>query len=77
MSMFNLPELHRMHRPPMWIGGAEMDALVPAFLVQTTAQTYGLKAHIFRNMGHAVTHEHEWPQVAATLTNWLKENVKP
>lgn len=76
MSMFSLPNLHCMHRPPMWIGGAEMDALVPAFLVQTTAQTYGLTAHIFRNMGHAVTHEKEWPQVAATLCHWLDETIK-
>lgn len=71
MSVFNLPNLHAMHRPPMLILGAELDVLVPAFLVQTTAQTYGLPAHIFRNMGHAVTHEKEWPLVAATLRDWL------
>jgi len=73
MSMFNLPNLHAMHKPPMLILGAELDVLVPAFLVQTTAQTYGLSAHIFRNMGHAVTHEKEWPLVAAALRNWLDE----
>jgi non-heme chloroperoxidase len=49
---------------------------VPAFLVQTTAQTYGLHAHIFRDMGHAVTHEKEWPLVAATIGKWLEE-LKP
>ena len=76
MSMFNLPNLLQMHRPPMWIGGAEMDALVPAFLVQSTAQTYGLPAHIFRNMGHAVTHEKEWPLVVAALQEWLA-GIKP
>jgi len=76
MSMFSLPNLHAMHRPPMLILGAEQDVLVPAFLVQTTAQTYGLPAHIFRNMGHAVTHEKEWPLVAATLRDWLSE-LKP
>ncbi|MNT70536.1 hypothetical protein D3C72_2089380 [compost metagenome] len=73
MSMFNLPNLPAMHRPPMLILGAELDVLVPAFLVQATAQTYGLPVHIFRNMGHAVTHEKEWPLVAATLQTWLKE----
>ena len=76
MSMFNLPNLPAMRRPPMLILGAEHDVLVPAFLVQTTAHTYGLPAHIFRNMGHAVTHEKEWPLVAATLRDWLNE-IKP
>ena len=73
MSMFNLPNIHAMHRPPMMILGAEHDVLVPAFLVQATAHTYGLPVHIFRGMGHAVTHEKEWPLVAATLRDWLKE----
>jgi non-heme chloroperoxidase len=76
MSMFNLPNLHAMHRPPMLILGAELDVLVPAFLVQTTGQTYGLPAHIFRGMGHAVTHEKEWPLVAAALQDWLAE-IRP
>jgi non-heme chloroperoxidase len=76
MSMFNLPNLHAMRRPPMLILGAEHDVLVPAFLVQTTAHTYGLPAHIFRDMGHAVTHEKEWPLVAATLRDWLND-IKP
>ena len=77
MSMFNLPNPHRMNRPPMWIGGAEKDVLVPAFLVQSTAQTYGLTAHIFHNMGHAVTHEKEWSKVATTLTQWLDDTITP
>ena len=73
MSMFNLPNLYAMRKPPMLILGAEQDVLVPAFLVQTTAQTYGQHAHIFRGMGHAMTHEKEWPLVAATLRDWLTE----
>ncbi len=71
MSMFNLPNLQRMHRPPMLVVGAEHDVLVPAFLVQTTAQNYGLQAHILRGMGHAITHEKEWPHAAAILQQWL------
>lgn len=73
MTMFNLPNLFSMHRPPMLILGAEDDVLVPAFLVQSTANTYGQRAHIFRRMGHAVTHEKEWPLVAACLRDWLEE----
>ena len=72
MSMFNLPQVWRMHRPPMLILGAEKDMLVPAFLVQTTAHTYGLNCHLFRDMGHALTHERQWPQVAAAIEHWLE-----
>ena len=71
MSMFSLPNLHAMNRPPMLILGAEHDVLVPAFLVQATGHSYGLPVHIFRDMGHAVTHEKEWPLVAGTLNEWL------
>ena len=73
MSMFNLPSPYAMHRPPMLILGAENDVLVPAFLVQSTAHTYGQPSHIFRGMGHALTHEKDWPLVAATLRAWLDE----
>lgn len=76
MTVFNLPNLFSMHRPPMLILGAEEDVLVPAFLVQATANTYGQRAHIFRRMGHAVTHEKEWPLVATHLCDWLGE-LKP
>ena len=76
MSMFSLPNLYAMHRPPMLILGAEDDVLVPAFLVQSTANTYHQHAHIFRGMGHAVTHEKEWPLVAATVQDWLA-GLKP
>ena len=72
MSMFNLPNLPAANRPPILILGAEKDVLVPAFLVQTTGHTYNLPVHIFRNMGHAVTHEKEWPLVAATIGEWLE-----
>jgi non-heme chloroperoxidase len=71
MSMFNLPVLHAMNRPPMLILGAEQDVLVPAFLVQATGHTYGLPAHIFRDMGHAVTHEQGWEKVADSIGTWL------
>jgi non-heme chloroperoxidase len=30
-----------------------------------------LPVHIFRGMGHAVTHEKEWPLVLSTLSDWL------
>jgi non-heme chloroperoxidase len=73
MSMFNLPRLHAMHRPPMLILGAEKDVLVPAFLVQSTGHSYGLPTHIFRDMGHAVTHEPAWREVVEAIHGWLRD----
>jgi non-heme chloroperoxidase len=73
MSMFNLPLLPLMRRPPMLVLGAEKDILVPAFLVQATARTYGLPDRIFHDMGHAVTHEKNWAQVASALQDWLQD----
>ncbi|MBS1190660.1 MAG: alpha/beta hydrolase [Rhodocyclaceae bacterium] len=75
MSMFNLPLLPLMKRPPMLVLGAEKDVLVPAFVVQATARTYGLPDRIFHDMGHVVTHEKKWPLAAATLRDWLLETV--
>ena len=76
MSVFALPALQFLPRPPLLILGAEKDVLVPAFLVQSTAFTYGQYATIFRGMGHAVTHEAEWRTVASTIDAWLRE-LKP
>lgn len=73
MSIFNLPLLPLMRRPPMLILGGEKDILVPAFLVQATARTYGLPDRIFRDMGHALTHEKSWPLAAGALRDWLAE----
>ncbi|MDR2187505.1 MAG: lysophospholipase [Azonexus sp.] len=71
MSLFNLPRLSAMHPSPMLILGAGEDVLVPSFLVHNTAHAYGLPCHIFPGMGHAITHEKEWPLVAAMLRDWL------
>ncbi len=76
MSVFALPALHFMPRPPLLVLGAEKDVLVPAFLVQSTAFTYGQYATLFKGMGHAVTHEAEWRKVAGTIAGWLGE-LKP
>lgn len=73
MSMFNLPAIDRMHRPPLLVLGAEQDHLMPAFLVQTTAQTYGVPSRIFRGLGHGVMLEKDWLQVAEAVRDWLLE----
>jgi len=73
MTAFNLPRLAQMQRPPMLVIGAEQDVLMPPFLVQATAKTYGLTAHIFRDMGHALTHEQDWRKVTTLIDGWLTQ----
>lgn len=74
MSMFSLPQMRLIHKSPMLIVGAEKDALVPPFLAQATGQTYGLPVHIFNGMGHVVTHEKAWRDVADLLHDWIVES---
>jgi pimeloyl-ACP methyl ester carboxylesterase len=71
MSLFNLPSLYAVNLPPLLVLGAELDVLVPACMAQGTAATLGVPCHIFPAMGHAVTHEAGWQQVAAYIREWL------
>lgn len=71
MSVFNLPLLPMLARPPLLVLGAERDVLVPAFLVQATARTYGVPDRIFRGLGHGVMLERDWELVARTIDDWL------
>jgi len=73
MSMFGLPNLHAMHRPPLLVLGAEKDVLIPAFLAQATARTYGVSDRIFRGLGHGVMLERDWLHVAETIGDWLQQ----
>lgn len=74
MSMFSLPQLRLIHKSPMLIIGAEKDALVPPFLVQATGQNYSLPVHLFQGMGHALTHEKGWQEVADFIHDWIVES---
>lgn len=71
MSVFGLPLLDRMHRPPLLVLGAEKDVLIPPFLVQSTARTYGVPDRIFRGLGHGVMLERDWEEVARHVRDWL------
>lgn len=75
VSIFHEAGLARLQRPPMLVLGAEKDNVVPPFLVQSTAQTYGLPHRIFRGMGHALTHEKSWQRVAKAIRDWLEKEV--
>lgn len=73
MSLFNLPQPLRMHRPPMLVLGAEHDTLIPPDQVHMTALTYGRQAEIIPNVGHGMMLEHDWELVAMRIAHWLAE----
>lgn len=75
VSIFHEAGLAKLDRPPMLILGAEKDTIVPPFLVQATAKTYGQHAKIFRGMGHALTHEKSWVRVTSAIRDWLEKDV--
>lgn len=74
MTLFNLPLIHRMHRPPLLILGAEHDHLIPAAQVAMTARTYGVDAEIFPGFGHGMMLERDWRMVADHMRLWLVQH---
>ncbi|NMF89978.1 alpha/beta hydrolase [Aromatoleum petrolei] len=75
MTLFNLPQPARMHRPPMLILGAEHDHLIPPAQVSMTAAMYGEPAHIFPGLGHGVMLERDWRPVADHIAAWLPTQI--
>lgn len=73
MTLFNLPQPARMHRPPMLILGAEHDHLIPPDQVYMTATTYGRQAEIVPGLGHGMMLEQDWERVAERMAGWLTE----
>lgn len=71
MTLFNLPHVSHMHRPPMLVLGAEHDHLISPAQVNMTGSTYALEPHIFAGMGHGVMLEQGWETVAAHIAAWL------
>ena len=53
--------------------GAEHDHLIAASLVEMTARTYGVKAHVFAGMGHGLMLERDWEKPARQILDWIKE----
>ncbi|PKO83179.1 MAG: alpha/beta hydrolase [Betaproteobacteria bacterium HGW-Betaproteobacteria-11] len=72
MSLFSLPRSASIKRTPLRVQGAEFDHLIPASLVEMTARTYGVEAKIFPAMGHGLMLEHDWPQPAQDILDWLR-----
>ena len=71
-SLFALPQLWRMQRPPLLFLGGERDQLVPPSLVQLGAKSFGGEAEIYPGMGHAMMLEAGWLAVAERLADWLR-----
>ena len=72
MSLFDLPSLSRMPRPPMLVLGAEHDVLIPADQVRMTARSYGVSANILPDLGHGMMMETDWRIAADPILYWLK-----
>lgn len=73
MTLFNLPQPSLMHSVPMLILGAVHDQLIPADQVHMTATTYGRRAEIFDDIGHAMMLEEGWEVIATRIAAWLEE----
>jgi len=73
MSLFGMPRTGRVKRTPLLVQGAELDHLIPASLVEMTARSYGVEAHIFTAMGHGLMLERDWRQPAQGILDWLAE----
>lgn len=72
MSLFCLLQTGLVRRTPLLVQGAELDHLIAASLVEMTARTYGVTAHIFPGMGHGLMLERDWKKAAQGLLDWLQ-----
>ena len=72
MSLFDLPSLSNIPRPPMLVLGAEHDVLIPPDQVRMTARSYGVSATILPDLGHGMMMETDWRIAADPILYWLK-----
>ena len=71
MSLFDLPSVARMSRPPMLVLGAENDVLIPPDQVHMTARRYDVEATILPELGHGMMMESVWQIAADPIAAWL------
>ena len=71
MTMFNLINPERLNPGPKLVMGAELDHIIPANQVRSTAEVYGVEPVIFPGMGHGMMLERDWEHVASVLNDWL------
>lgn len=75
MTMFNLVNLAAVNRVPLQVIGAEHDMLIPSFLVQATARSYGVDDRIYAGFGHGFPLEPGAERIAADVVDWLERLV--
>lgn len=75
MSMFNLVNQYAVKRTPLLVLGTQEDQLVPAFLVSSTAHSYGVEPMIFKGLGHGFPMEKGGMRVAEAVAHWLAEHL--
>ncbi|WP_310449979.1 alpha/beta fold hydrolase [Sulfuritalea sp.] len=73
MSLFGMPRTGRVKRTPLLVQGAEFDHLIAASLVEMTARSYDVDAHIFPGMGHGLMLERDWKKPAQQILDWIRE----
>ncbi len=61
---------------PVLVLGAEGDAFFRPAAVRETAEAFGVEAHIFPDMAHAMMLEPRWRLVADTILEWLRREVR-
>lgn len=72
MTLFDLPNVSSMHRPPLLVLGADHDHFMPASLVELTGRSYGVRAEILPNLGHFIMLDGEWRAAADRILEWLR-----
>lgn len=72
MSMFNLVNLAAVGRVPLLVIGAEQDLLIPPFLVQATARSYGVADRIYAGFGHGFPLEPGTERIAGDVVDWIE-----
>jgi non-heme chloroperoxidase len=76
MLFLDLPPSSRWTEVPTLVIGGGRDKLVYPGAVQSTAGTYGTRAEIFDDLGHALMLDHHWERVARRILRWLEATIE-
>ena len=72
MTLFALPWLWRLNRPPLLWLAAEHDALVPVGEMRIGAGMLGSEVEVMPGLGHAMMLDAGWQAVADRVIAWLR-----
>lgn len=75
MSMFNLVNILAVRRTPLMVLGVEHDQLIPPFLVNATAHSYAVPAHVFPGFGHGFPIEPGGEVIIDAAIEWLETEL--